>query len=77
MSTMSVPNLGLTKVSIKIDKDAEDDSVKRTLSLTAEVTEASAYAILLLVRLKANWSVDLHADSVQLPLEVQPVSIPE
>lgn len=77
MSNMSVSNLGLKKVSVKIDQDAEDGSIKRTLSLTAEVTEPSASAILALVRQKVTWSVDLHADSIQLPLNVTPVAIPE
>ena len=64
----SIQNLGIKKVSVKIDHDPEDYTTKRTLTITAEITEMEAYAINSLTKQKATWFADLHAESHQLPL---------
>jgi len=74
MSIYTLYNLGLNKVSVKIDHDPEGTSPRRTLTLQVEVTESDVADILSLTHQKADWSIDLHAESLQLPLAtIEPV----
>lgn len=64
----SLHGLGVKKVKLAIDYDSEERKIKRTVTITAEVSSEEAAQIDHLTKLNATFHADLHVEGYQAEL---------
>ena len=64
----SLHGLGVKKVKLAIDYDSEEKKLKRTVTVTAEVSSEEAGQVDHLTRLNATFVADLHVEGYQAAL---------